>query len=81
LHFLIDITCTASSRGVQTTITIPPAGKESDHLKTVLAVIDPSVLDRERRTRQHDLCVKEIELPAMQVVRALDGVERDLHRE
>lgn len=45
-----------------------PAGKESDRLKTLLAVIDPSVLDREHRTGQHDLCVKEIELPVMQVL-------------
>jgi hypothetical protein len=55
------------------------AGKESDRLKTLLAVIGPSVLDREHRTGQHDLCVKEIELPVMQVLRALDGVERDHH--
>lgn len=52
------------------------AGEKSDRLKTLLAVIDPSVLDREHRTRQHDLCVKEIELPVMHVFRALDGVER-----
>jgi hypothetical protein len=32
-----------------------------------------SVLDREHRTGQHDLSVKEIELPVMQVLRALDG--------
>jgi hypothetical protein len=47
-----------------------PAGKESDRLKTLLAVIDPSVLDREHQTGQHDLRVKEIELPVMQVLRA-----------
>ena len=38
------------------------AGKKSDRLKTLLAVIDPSVLDREHLTGQHDLRVKEIEL-------------------
>jgi hypothetical protein len=50
-----------------------PAGKESDRLKTLLTVIDPNVFDREHRAGQHDLCVKEIELPATQVLRALDG--------
>jgi hypothetical protein len=47
-----------------------PPGKESDRLETSLAVIDPGVFDREHRAGQHDLRVKEIELPAMQVVRA-----------
>jgi hypothetical protein len=37
------------------------AGEKSDRLKTLFAVIDPGVLNREHRTGQHDLCVKEIE--------------------
>jgi hypothetical protein len=46
------------------------AGKKSDRLKALFAVIDSRVLDREHRTGQHDLRVKEIELPVIQIPRA-----------
>jgi hypothetical protein len=46
------------------------AGKKSDRLKALFAIIDPGVFDREYRTGQHNLRVKKIELPVIQILRA-----------
>lgn len=49
------------------------ARKKTYRLKALFAVIDPCVLNSEYRTRQHDLRVKEIESPVIQIFPRLTG--------
>jgi hypothetical protein len=54
-----------------------PTGEKSNRLKTLFTIVDTGVFNREYRTGQHDLRVQEIELPVMQILRALKRIKCD----
>jgi hypothetical protein len=74
LHFLIDITCRASPRGVQTTI-----GEKSNSLEPRLAIIAARVLQGDGATRKNDLRIGKIQSAVVESGLTFSSIKGDLH--
>jgi len=79
LHFLIEMTCRASFRGVQTTIT-DSIGKKSDGQETRLSIVPACVLYRNRWTGEDDQRIRKIQTSRAERSLTLYRIEGDLHK-